>query len=74
MMGESISTSKMVIRSWNPGWKPTKTKLDAYECRHGLGYTQIRGELNGLKSEVLYFVPLGFWGEVQKVSSEKHQH
>jgi cellobiose phosphorylase len=53
--------------TWNPGWKPTKTKLDAYECRHGLGYTQIRGELNGLKSEVLYFVPLEFWGEVQKV-------
>ena len=24
---------------WNPGWKPTKTPLDRYECRHGLGYT-----------------------------------
>ena len=23
---------------WNPGWKPTKTPLDRYECRHGLGY------------------------------------
>ena len=24
---------------WNPGWQPTKTELDSYECRHGLGYT-----------------------------------
>ena len=21
---------------WNPGWKPCKTPLDTYECRHGL--------------------------------------
>jgi cellobiose phosphorylase len=27
---------------WNPGWKPTKAKLDKYECRHGLGYTTHR--------------------------------
>ena len=22
---------------WNPAWQPTKTPLDSYECRHGLG-------------------------------------
>ena len=22
---------------WNPGWQPSKTELDAYACRHGLG-------------------------------------
>ena len=22
---------------WNPGWQPTKTELDCYECRHGHG-------------------------------------
>ena len=22
---------------WNPGWQPTQTELDSYECRHGLG-------------------------------------
>jgi cellobiose phosphorylase len=21
---------------WNPGWKPVKTPLDSYECRHGM--------------------------------------
>ena len=42
---------------WNPGWKPTKAKLDRYECRHGLGYTQITGARNGVETEVLFFVP-----------------
>ena len=35
-----------------------QTALDHYECRHGLGYTQITGVKNGLTAEVLYFVPL----------------
>ena len=27
---------------WNPGWQPSKTDLDSYECRHGMGYTRFR--------------------------------
>ncbi len=53
---------------WSPGWKPVKTKLDKYECRHGLGYTRIKSKKNDLQADILYTVPLGFWGEVQKVS------
>ena len=26
---------------WNPGWQPSKTEMDSYECRHGTGYTVI---------------------------------
>ncbi len=52
---------------WSPGWKPAKTQLDFYECRHGLNYTQIKSELNGLSCEVLYMVPLGVEAEVQRV-------
>ncbi|MFC2124011.1 GH36-type glycosyl hydrolase domain-containing protein [Bacteroidota bacterium] len=52
---------------WSPGWKPVKTELDEYECRHGLSYTCIKGVKNGLEAKVKYFVPLNFWGEVQKV-------
>ena len=44
---------------WNPGWKPTKTELDRYECRHGLGYTRIVGEKDGVEVELLFFVPPG---------------
>lgn len=53
---------------WSPGWKPVKADLDDYSCRHGLSYTKIAGERNGLKAEVLYFIPLDTWSEVQKVS------
>ncbi|HUJ56440.1 MAG TPA: hypothetical protein VLW49_10680 [Gaiellaceae bacterium] len=44
---------------WNPGWRPTKTPLDRYECRHGLGYTRILGVKDGIEVEVVFFVPLG---------------
>jgi len=53
---------------WNPGWKPSKTELDNYECRHGMNYTKISGEKNGIKAETLFFVPLNTWAEIQKVS------
>ncbi len=53
---------------WNPGWKPCKTPLDSYECRHGMNYTRITGSKNGVKASVLFFVPLKTWAEVQKVT------
>ncbi|MBN1599482.1 MAG: glycosyl transferase [Bacteroidales bacterium] len=52
---------------WSPGWKPVKTDLDKYECRHGLSYTKITGAKNGVEAEVLFFVPLKSWCEVQKL-------
>jgi len=39
---------------WSPGWKPVKTELDHYECRHGLGYSKIIGEKNSIKAESLF--------------------
>ena len=53
---------------WSPTWKPVKTKLDSYECRHGMSYTNFKGSKNGIETAVLQFIPLGFWGEIQKVS------
>ena len=53
---------------WNPGWKPCKTPLDAYECRHGMGYTRICGERSGLRAEVLFFVPPGHRCEIHQVT------
>lgn len=52
---------------WSPGWSPVKADLDKYECRHGLGYTKINGIKNGVSTEVLYFVPLNFNGEIHRV-------
>lgn len=52
---------------WSPGWSPVKAELDSYECRHGLGYTKITGSKDGISTEVLYFVPLKFNGEIHRV-------
>lgn len=57
---------------WSPGWKPCKTPLDKYECRHGMNYTNIIGEKNGVSASCLFFVPLNTWAEVQKVTLTNH--
>jgi len=53
---------------WSLGWKPCKTPLDSYECRHGMNYTRITGSKNGVEASVLFFVPLKTWAEVQKLT------
>jgi cellobiose phosphorylase len=53
---------------WSPGWKPCKTALDHYECRHGMNYTKIKGEKAGVSAEALFFVPLNTHAEVQKLT------
>ncbi|PKQ67304.1 glycosyl transferase [Labilibaculum manganireducens] len=50
--------------TWNPGFKPTQTELDKYECRHGLSYTRFLSSKNGLASNLLCFIPLDYMGEV----------
>lgn len=52
---------------WNPGWKPTKTPLDSYECRHGMGYSRFTSSKNGLKAELLSFVPMNDNCEVTRL-------
>lgn len=44
---------------WNPGWQPMQTELDAYQCRHGLGYTVIDGQKDGLCVRQELLVPKG---------------
>ncbi|WP_312441306.1 GH36-type glycosyl hydrolase domain-containing protein [Lacrimispora sp.] len=53
---------------WNPGWQPTQTPLDFYECRHGLGVTRYQGIKNGLSATVTAFVPLHDTCEIHKVT------
>ncbi len=52
---------------WSPGYAPAKRKLDSYECRHGMGYTVIKGSRNGVEAEATFFVPLDCNAEVHKV-------
>ncbi|MDD5014959.1 MAG: glycosyl transferase [Atribacterota bacterium] len=44
---------------FSPSWNPVQKDLDRYECRHGLGYTRITGELGGIEGSTTYFVPKG---------------
>jgi len=53
---------------WNPGFLPVKTKLDSYKCRHGLGYSIFESEKNGLKCELLCFVPLKDLCEINQIT------
>ncbi len=52
---------------WSPSWSPVKANLDSYTCRHGMGYTVIKGAKNGIEAETTFFVPVNYNGEVQKV-------
>ncbi|HEY7356226.1 MAG TPA: hypothetical protein VH590_07160, partial [Ktedonobacterales bacterium] len=52
---------------WTPGWLPAKQALARYECRHGLGYTRIYGERNGLGADILFLVPLQADCEIHQV-------
>ena len=53
---------------WNPGWQPTKTELDSYACRHGLGYTILEGEKNGVSAAQELFVPTGDACELDRLT------
>ena len=52
---------------WNPGWKPTKTELDSYECRHGIGYSRFISSKNDVQASVLAFVPMNDTCEINQV-------
>ena len=52
---------------WSPGFKPVKTELDSYECRHGMGYSIIESSKNELNVKQTSFVPLGLSCEVHQL-------
>ena len=54
--------------TWNPGWQPTQTELDSYECRHGIGYSRFLSSKNGLKANLLNFVPMDAACEINQLT------
>ena len=53
---------------WNPGWQPTQTELDSYECHHGIGYTRFLSSKNGLHCDLLNFVPMDATCEINSLT------
>ena len=49
---------------WNTAWQPSKTDLDSYECRHGMGYSRFCSSKDGVTASQLNFVPMGDTCEV----------
>ena len=46
---------------WSASWQPVGKPLAEYktECRHGTAYTKIASDYSAIKTETLFFVPLG---------------
>lgn len=57
---------------WNPGWKPTQTALDSYECRHGIGYSRFLSSKNGVDADLLAFVPMDAACEINSLTLTNH--
>ena len=52
---------------WTHSFMPMKKELDSYECRHGMGYTVIKGSRNGLGAEQTSFVPVDDNCEIHRI-------
>ncbi len=51
---------------WSGSWQPVGKSLEAYEsrCHHGTAYTKMFSRYANIKTETLYYVPLGKTHEV----------
>jgi cellobiose phosphorylase len=58
---------------WSPTWMPVRKPVEAYSCRHGLGYTTIHSVHAGIEAEVNYFIPLGQTLEVWDLKLTNHR-
>lgn len=58
---------------WSPTWQPTRTKLDDYSCRHGMGYSVIGSRYKGMEASTRYFVPMGENLELWQFSISNHR-
>lgn len=58
---------------WNPGWYPSKTDIENYSCTHGIGYTKITAEKDGIKASVTGMVGTSRPAELWKIELENMQ-
>ncbi len=42
---------------WSPTWQPCGASLEGYRVRHGMGYSVIDGQHDGIRSTLTVFVP-----------------
>lgn len=57
-------------RVWSATYQPLRVPPDRFEARHGLGYTRVETQTNGIRAAVTYFVPVSDHCEVWMVELE----
>ena len=58
---------------WSPSWQPTRHQLEKYTCRHGMGYSIIGSEYQGIEARTRYFVPLDENLEIWQLTVINHR-
>ncbi len=58
---------------WSPSWQPTRTELEDYECRHGMGYSVIGSKHNGIEARTRYLVPMDENLEIWQMTVTNHR-
>jgi cellobiose phosphorylase len=58
---------------WSPSWQPTRTDLENYSCRHGMGYSVIGSTYKGIEARTRYFVPMGESLEIWQFKVTNHR-
>lgn len=59
---------------WNPGWQPTQTPLDSYECHHGLGYSRFVSSKNLVAAELTAFCSAGRFLRSKPSHADQQRH
>lgn len=63
----TIADNAKPTLTFSPTSLPTRTLLDRYVCRHGLGYTTFEAEKAGISTKLTCFVPLNVSCEVDRL-------
>jgi cellobiose phosphorylase len=54
---EKVKSKEQKGKIWSLTYQPLRVTPKFFQARHGLGYTVIEQEVNGIHSEITYFVP-----------------
>ncbi|MCX6224264.1 MAG: glycosyl transferase family 36 [Bacteroidia bacterium] len=63
---------------WSLTWQPVGKHLGKYRVAHGFGYTRVESEIEGIQSELLFFVPRTdnreLWKSVLTNNTDRKRH
>ena len=64
---DSDAADAKPVETWSLTFLPSKTPLDSYKCRQGIGYTVFEAAKNGIESKLTAFVPLHTHAEINRL-------